>query len=292
MAPPVRQSQSCARRAGGVRRRRTAPTVLPSSRHDGALGQQRADDLAHRVGGERPGREVGPDGAAGAWRRRAAAPTASASAAERRGRRRRRGPASTWTSQPSGTRSLGLVRGRRRTTPATWRRRAPGGARPSSCIGGELGEVGEPVDRQHGRRRARGAPGTSRRGAWRRSCWRCGWRRRARRPRHARPPRNSAAGSPPCAGPRRARATSVGVDGDRRGGLARRGAGSPPSDQHTSAGRISVATCPGGPIAAATASAASAADRLRCCRTSGSTSRRCAPPSRCRDSSCASYCLW
>src|SRR5690606_33052743 len=68
-------------------------------------------------------------------------------------------------------------------------------------------------------------------------------------------------------------------------------AGSAPSVQDTSAGRISVATCPGGPMAAATASAASLgrAAVLAEVRIQLDTLRATVSMSL---SSWASYCLW
>ena len=102
MAPPVRVSTSW----------RGAPAVCAGERHarglglvgdDRALGQDGPDRLADRVGGERT-------------RRRAAAATAACSAAAPATRRARRpaprgcrrrhrsGAASSWTSQPSGSR--------------------------------------------------------------------------------------------------------------------------------------------------------------------------------------------
>ena len=69
------------------------------------------------------------------------------------------------------------------------------------------------------------------------------------------PPINSAAGSPD---PRIAAISSTVDAATRCRGVGVTGATGPgASIQHTSAGRMSVATCPGGPIAAATASAAS-----------------------------------
>ncbi len=68
-------------------------------------------------------------------------------------------------------------------------------------------------------------------------------------------------------------------------------AGSAPSFQDTSAGRISVATCPGGPIAAATASAASPGSSAVLCEvlTQRETLRATVSMS---DWSWALYCVW
>ena len=68
-------------------------------------------------------------------------------------------------------------------------------------------------------------------------------------------------------------------------------AGSAPSPQETSAGRISVATWPGGPLAAATASTASRASSagLADVLTQGEQLRATVSMSYC---SCSSYCRW
>ena len=132
MAPPVRQSQSCGGRAGGVARGEQAGGVALVG-HDRALGEQRADDLAHRIGGERA-----------RWAGRAAPAAwmvaASGAAPTRVGQRGERGGGVAVAAGEHVHRAaLGhqvarLVRGRRRTTPATWRRRGSRWRRPSSCM--------------------------------------------------------------------------------------------------------------------------------------------------------------
>ena len=105
------------------------------------------------------------------------------------------GPASTWTSQPSGTSGARLVRDRRRTRPGPWRRPARGGG------AGELRErrtrPGSRGGRPTGaRRRVRAGPGTSRRAACAPVAWRRGWRRTSAGSRNAAPPSRSTTGSP------------------------------------------------------------------------------------------------
>ena len=108
--------------------------------------------------------------------------------------------------------------------------------------------------------------------------------------RQARPPTNRRGGLVALED-RRQLGHERGVDGGRRGRLRTTGAGSPPSDQLTSAGRIRVATWPGGPTAAATASAASVATALVLSekRIQLDTLRATVSMSL---SSWASYCLW
>ncbi len=168
--------------------------MLPSSETIAPSGQQGADDLAHRVGRERTGRQVGADGRLDAWRRRRARRRRRPGRRARRPGRHRDPRARAPCSPPA--RGRWPCRGRRRTTRATWCPRGSGGGAPRAASprtrrGTRAGR------RAPDRRRARGGRGTSRRAAWRRWCWRCGWRRRARRPRQARPPTNSAAGSSP-----------------------------------------------------------------------------------------------
>ncbi len=107
--------------------------------------------------------------------------------------------------------------------------------------------------------------------------------------RSACPPRRKPQGSPE----RRALATTSTVSASTGEG-GRGGMGSatwPPADQLTSAGRIRVATWPGGPEATATASAASRPMSAGFCdhRTHGDTLRATVSMSL---SSWASYCLW
>ena len=112
---------------------------------------------------------------------------------------------------------------------------------------GELGQVGEALRPRAARRRARGGRGTSRPAAWRR--WRWATRLAATRPRSRSTGRRGAGrtGSPE----RSAVATlddAASSTGPRGvGGRPAAAAAPPASDQLTSAGRISVATCPGGP---------------------------------------------
>ena len=75
--------------------------------------------------------------------------------------------------------------------------------------------------------------------------------------RSATPPSNSTLGSPDRSAFAAATTASSGIAGRDVGGLGR--AGSAPSSHETSAGRMSVATWPGGPTAAVTASTASVA---------------------------------
>jgi hypothetical protein len=107
----------------------------------------------------------------------------------------------------------------------------------------------------------------------------------------ARPPTRSAAGSPERSA---AAISSTTLPSTGAPAVDARGAGAPtapPSDHDASAGRISVATEPGGPNAAATAATASAptsaGDAVR--RTQCDTLRATVSMS---DSSCASYFLW
>ena len=172
------------------------------------------------------------------------------------------GPASVCTWQPSGP-GRWAGRGRRRTTPASGRRPGSGARAPASCAVGLLGQVGEPVDGRDARRRAPAGPGTSRPAPGRRSRPRSGSpprrpRSRQRRPAEQEHARLAAAQRPS----RRPRRRAV---GRRRAGGRRRpaAAGCAPSPQETSAGRISVATWPGGP-AAATARSGVAGHVARC----------------------------
>ena len=93
------------RRGTGGRCGRTKPDGVRLVDDDGVLGQQRADD-----GGRDPHRSAAPDGSSG---RGTAAAGAVGSGRNAVGQRRQSaaapsGPASACTSQPSGTRSLGL----------------------------------------------------------------------------------------------------------------------------------------------------------------------------------------
>ena len=107
--------------------------------------------------------------------------------------------------------------------------------------------------------------------------------------RSARPPSRSA----DWPRPRSASAASETAFSEAAGAGAAAGtaAGSAPSDHETSAGRISVATSPGGPWAAAIASAASEARAAVLCdvRTQRDTLRATVSMSDC---SCASYWVW
>jgi hypothetical protein len=107
--------------------------------------------------------------------------------------------------------------------------------------------------------------------------------------RHARPPTKTQAGSPDF------NASAISAIAASAGGSACAGArsrpGTPPFDHDTSAGSTSVATWPGGPLATATASAASAptSSALADHRMNVDTLRATVSMS---DSSWASYCLW
>ncbi len=183
-----------------------------------------------------------------------AAPTASASAREPGqrvvGRRRQ---LVHLAADPG--RGIPCDPGRRRRTPGPSRRRARG-AQPSQLHRSELRQVGEPLGGRHA-----GAALDPRRerlgedlGPGRSGDLRSGHERRL--PQRA---------SRPAAGPRRRDRAApwrsprprspAGAGAGSRAGTT---AGSPPSDQETSAGRMRVATWPGGPVAAVTASAASA----------------------------------
>ena len=93
--------------------------------------------------------------------------------------------------------------------------------------------------------------------------------------------------------PRSAFATVSTTSASATGGAGRSGTAArvPPSPHETSAGRISVATWPGGPTAAAIASAASRLSPSVDCdvRTHGDTLRATVSMSDC---SCASYFVW
>ena len=143
MAPPVRQSQSWAG-APAVWPAANRPDVLPSSETMASSGRsaptiwQTASAVSAPVGSS--GRSAGCRVAASG-----AAPTASASAA-RAAAGSPSGPASTWTVQPVGHEVAGLVgigeerHGRLRVDEDQV-------AQAVELHGGELGEVGEAVDR-------------------------------------------------------------------------------------------------------------------------------------------------
>ena len=112
------------------------------------------------------------------------------------------------------------------------------------------------------RRRARCGRRTSRRTAGRRCRRRRGRPRAAARGASPTPPSRSATGSPERSTLATCSTVSASTGGRRAAGRRRR-RGVAPSLHDTSAGRISVATCPGGAVAAATASAVDAAEVLR-----------------------------
>ena len=214
------------------------PEVFASSDDDRALGQQRAD--AWQTRRQRAGRP----------RRAGRGAEPAPSRADRVGQRRQRPDRVVRQARQLvhlaalGHEVARACPGRRRTTPAPWRRRAPGaGARPAGRRRAPPGtrSARRPADR----RRAPSGWGTSRRAAWPRSRRRSG-RRRADRVPQRRRPSSRAVGSPPRSAVATASTTSTGV---RAGVAAATGAaGSAPSVHDTSAGRISVATCPGGPV--------------------------------------------
>ena len=173
-----------------------------------------------------------------------------------------------WTSQPSGTRSARLARIGEEAAPAPSRRPARGAAAPRAAAsrtrrgrrGASSGGRPAPRSRRVGKVSHRSfAPvafGDAARGDQRRArAARVPPRRRARRLARAQRLRDAL---DDVVGVDRARACAAAAASRRRR----------PASQHTSAGRISVATCPGGPSAAATASAASApasSGALRAC---------------------------
>ena len=144
MAPPVRQSQSWAG-APAVCPAAKRPEVLPSSETMAPSGS-RAPTIWHTASavsgtGGQLGADGGLDGGGVGGRARPRRPARPARAPGRR-----RGPASTWTVQPSGTRSLALLGvGEERH-----RRLGVDEDQVAEAVelhGGELGQVGEPVDR-------------------------------------------------------------------------------------------------------------------------------------------------
>ena len=200
--------------------------------------------------------QLGPRAAAGA--RRASA----ARRARRRARRARRRASSAGAGERVDLAAVGHevsspCRDRRRTTPAPWRRRARGGAAPSSCI--------DANSARYARRSTGGTPGAALEAGRERLAQQLGAGRVGDRGGRARSAVLAARGAadeqrgrlarPQRLGDRARRRRRRPVARPRRG---RRRRGSPPSPHETSAGRISVATWPGGPNAAATASAASA----------------------------------
>ena len=290
MAPPVRVSQSWGGQPavwpGSEEARRCCPrrtTMAPS-------GSSGADGLATAVGGERA-----RSGSSGRDRPRrvaasAGAPTASASAAS--------APAASLARLGEhvhraavGHQVAGLVRGRRRTTPAPWRRPATRCSQPVELHRGELGQVGEALDGGTARAALEaGGEGLGQQlGAG--GVGDAAGVDRARSARQARPPTNSGGG---LVGPQD---VGDGVDRGRRR-RPRRPAG---ATGGAGVGALGPATrrpagsgwrpAPAGPMAAATASAASAA-------TSSTGPRSRIQPDTLRatvsmsDSSGASYCLW
>ena len=280
IAPPVSVSQSCRGAPavfGGEHRARGAALVGD----DRALGQDRADGLGDLLGGR--ARPVGRGGAA----RRAPARGLGAARAERvRERLERADHVGRRWRQVVHLAAVGHEVARLARVGEERHGRLGVDQHevlePAQLDRRELGEVGEPLDgRQPGAALA-GAWGTSRRAAWRRS------RRRsvaaASRPRLAQRPAAEQDRGPAAVAQRpRDGLHEVAVEA---GAAARVGPdgrpGSAPSHHDTSAGRISVATCPGGPVAAATASAASPARSAVLVRRSGPSPRRCARRSRCR----------
>ncbi len=175
MAPPVRQSQSC----GG------APAVKPGAKRPECCPRRTRSHP--RAGGHRgprrpPQRSAGPWAgravpAAGALRHRGPRRPRLRAPRGRRPRRRRRPREHEPRSPPA--RGRWACRDRRRTRPATCCRRARGGAghRAARQRTRPDRRVGRPAVDPH---RARGAPGRSRRAAWRRWLQRRGPQRRAR----------------------------------------------------------------------------------------------------------------
>ena len=132
MAPPVRHSQSWGGRSGG-RARGEQPGRVPLVGHDGPLGQQRPEGLAHRLGGQGAGRAGSGDcrllARSGSP---AAAPTSSASAATAGDHVVRRAGHRV-DGAPLGHQVAQLARVGEERHRATWRRGAPGGgARPGA----------------------------------------------------------------------------------------------------------------------------------------------------------------
>ena len=200
----------------------------------------------------------------------------------RRGRRRRRRrarPARAPRSRPARGRSA--CPDRRRTTPASRRRRARGGAAPSSCACAMLGEVLQLLDGRDagaalgagderlGEQPGAGAGGDAGRGG--------------ERARAAAPIRRAAARpARPSAAPWRRCSTTSASTGARRPAPAAGATGSAPSLHDTSAGRISVATWPGGPARRGDGLGGDPAQLGRCARAGRSSPTRCVPRRRCR----------
>ena len=279
MAPPVSAQPVVAGGAGGEPGREQARRVALVGR------RWRPRAAARRRPGRRPAAvsapvgQVGPFGAAGAWRRRRAAPTTSARASSAaggvaaavspaRGPRSRRAPGSS------------PCPGRRRSSPGALASTSTRWRRPSSCADGELGQVGEPLDR-----RQAGAPleaGRERLGQHRRAPVALATRLAATSAsaRSAAPPRSRPHGSPE----RRALATasttsaSTGRGGPAGDGLADDAAGGPAHvGRQDQRGHL-----PGRPGRRRHGLGRVPADVGRLLRPAAPTATRCGPPSRCR----------
>ena len=168
IAPPVSVSQSWRRRAGGGAGHEQPGGVGLVGRRSRPRAAARRSRLAIARAVSAPVGQLGPR--RGRWR----GALGGARRARRRAPRARRrasiavGQRASCTSQPSGTRSLGLAGvGEERHRRLRVDEHEVARCR-SSCSCRELGEVAEPLDRGQARRRARAGPGTSRTAAWRR----------------------------------------------------------------------------------------------------------------------------
>ena len=210
MAPPASVSQSWRGRPRS-RPRPTARRCWPRRRRSRPRAGARPTRVGHGRAVERA-RWVAPAGAVGAQGRVVGAHRRHRRGAPARSRRRRHPAASTCTSQPSGTRSLGLL-GVGEERDGRLRVDEDEVLDPGQLRGGELGEVAEPLDRREARAPLEPGREGLARAAWPRSRRRPDSRRRRPGSRTALPPSSSAAGSPE----RRAFAAAIDdVVGDRR----------------------------------------------------------------------------
>ena len=283
IAPPVRQSQSCGV-APAEAPAAKSPDVLPSSETIAPSGNRAPSDAQSVCAVSAP---VGRSGRARGWSADSAETPSSSTRAASAAALSSVGPASVWMSLPAGASQLGLSgyakndTGAFASTSTMWRA-------PSSCFIANSARYATRSTAVRPAPRSMRAGNVSQRSF--ESVASAIARARARLPaRHAVPPTSMSAGSSERSASAAAR--KVLSFGMVRGRGVCFGATWPPSLHEMSAGRMSVATWPGGPYAAATASAASAptSSVLADQRMKVETLRATVSMS---DSSCASYGLW